>query len=138
MKLTAKTRYGIRTMIEIGMNDGPIFQKDIAKKQELTEKFLDQIIAGLKKANLIQNSAGKKSGYILSHPSDEITAYDIYNALEPSVHVIGCLCDNEYCTKDDCASKGLWAGLNEQIKEYMESKNLSSLIAQQKEFNKKA
>jgi len=80
MKINTKIRYGLRTMIEIALNENQsgVLQKDIAKNQQLSEKYLDQIIASLKVSGLIVNAGGKKSGYILNKPLSEIKIYDIY------------------------------------------------------------
>src|SRR5690554_4558994 len=85
MKITTKTRYGLRAMIEIARetNEQGILQKEIARRQDLSNKYLDQIILGLKLADLIMNVHGKKSGYILARPAEEITLFDIYQAFEP-------------------------------------------------------
>ncbi|HRS19749.1 MAG TPA: Rrf2 family transcriptional regulator, partial [Bacteroidales bacterium] len=68
MKLNTKTRYGLRAIIEIAMNSSEhgVLQKDIAKTQNISNKYLDQIIAELKSADLIVNTGGKKSGYRLN------------------------------------------------------------------------
>ena len=82
MKFNTKTRYGIRSMLEIAMNkeqDG-VFQKDIAKNQNISIKYLDHIIHSLKASRLIVNVRGKKSGYTLTREPSEITMFDIHNA----------------------------------------------------------
>ncbi|RPJ74506.1 MAG: Rrf2 family transcriptional regulator, partial [Alphaproteobacteria bacterium] len=93
MQFNTKIHYGIRAMIEIALASKVkgIYQKDIAKNQEISNKYLDQIIAALKAKGLIRNLKGKKSGYILNHEPSSITIYDIYKAFEPEILLLDCL-----------------------------------------------
>jgi Rrf2 family protein len=87
MRFSTKTRYGIRAMIAIAEADQSkgILQKDIARNQDISNKYLDQIILGLKVAGLINNIKGHKSGYILTRDAETITIYDIHCAFEPGI-----------------------------------------------------
>jgi Rrf2 family protein len=84
MKFSTKTRYGLRALIEIAKDElgEGVFQKDISKNQDISIKYLDQIIQSLKVAGLIVNVKGKKSGYILTRKPSEITVYDIHRAFK--------------------------------------------------------
>ncbi len=138
MKFNTKTRYAIRTMIEIALHsgEGGIYQKDIARKQKISFKYLDQIISGLKAVNLIVNAEGKKSGYKLSRNSNDITTYDIYKAFEPELNVVDCLNHDNDCARDkSCATKHFWNGLNANVVNYLSSVTLSKLAKEQKELD---
>ncbi|MCF8307547.1 MAG: Rrf2 family transcriptional regulator [Bacteroidales bacterium] len=130
MRSNTKVRYGLRTMIQIGLDsDRGILQKDIAKKQEISNKYLDQIIAPLKAEGLIEKARNPHAGYILSRPAREITAYDIYKAFEPELSMAPCAQEEGKCTrKNMCAAEHFWSGLNQQIKAYFESQTLEQLI----------
>ena len=82
MKINTKIRYGLRTMIEIAgcLDPEGILQKDIAKNQNISVKYLDYIISALKLKGLIMNVRGRGSGYRLARPIDEITMLYIYSA----------------------------------------------------------
>jgi Rrf2 family protein len=130
MKVNTKIRYGLRTMLEIALcedNTG-ILQKDIAKNQQISQKYLDQIIAALKAADLIMNLSGKKSGYILKRPKSEITIYDIYKAFEPELSIVHCVNRPVTCfiTKL-CVANEYWAGLNEVILNYLKGTTLENI-----------
>ena len=130
MKFSTKTRYGIRTMLEIALNDQQdgVFQKDIAKKQDISVKYLDHIIHSLKAAGLIVNVRGKKSGYILTRSAGEITMLDIHNAFEPGICVIDCLAQGVECEREDfCQAKGFWGELNYRIQDYFKSVTLEDI-----------
>lgn len=134
MKFNTKTRYGLRTMIELAMLEGDkgILQKDISKKQNISMKYLDHIIAQLKAAGLINNVAGKKSGYKLTRSADKISTYDIYRAFDHNLSIIDCLSEEGLCRRDRiCAARDFWDKLNESIINYMDSVRLSDLSEKQ-------
>jgi Rrf2 family protein len=130
LRFSTKTRYGIRTMIEIARHSPEvgIFQKDISINQDISVKYLDHIIHALKTARLVINVKGKKSGYILTRKPSEITILDIHNAFEPGICVVECLSDQIKCHREaECMAKGFWKGLNTQLTEYFKSVTLEDL-----------
>jgi Rrf2 family protein len=139
MKFNTKTRYGLRTMLELTLNaerDEGTLQKEIAENQDVSVKYLDHIIADLKAAGLIVNARGKKSGYILKKPAEEITIYDIYVAFEDELVIIDCLHVHGECPKKGtCVLKEYWCDLNNSIKSSMESQNLKDLAEKHKIAN---
>ncbi|MEF8811854.1 MAG: Rrf2 family transcriptional regulator [Bacteroidales bacterium] len=138
MKVNTKTRYGLRTMIEIALqeNNRGILQKDIAKREDISEKYLDHIIAGLKAAGLITNVAGKKSGYMLTQPANKLTTYDIYKAFNNDLALADCLEQGKQCNKEEfCAANDFWNELNDHIKEKMNSVTLKQLAEKQNELH---
>ena len=139
MKFNTKTRYGLRAMLEIAReyHAGGILQKDIASRQEISNKYLDHIIFSLKVAGLITNVKGKKSGYILSRPASEITILDIHKAFEPGICVIDCLMMNYQCERENiCSAKQFWSELNKIIADYFRSTTLEELLIKQVELEK--
>ncbi|UCH13802.1 MAG: Rrf2 family transcriptional regulator [Bacteroidales bacterium] len=134
MKFNTKTRYGLRTMIELAMLEGDkgILQKDISKNQDISMKYLDHIVAQLKAAGLINNVAGKKSGYRLTRSADKISIYDIYRAFDHDLSIIDCLSEEGLCRRDKmCAARNFWDELNNNIINYMASVKLSDLSEKQ-------
>lgn len=132
MKFNTKTRYGVRTILEIALNqsEGSVFQKDIAKNQEISVRYLDNIIAALKTAGLITTAHGKKSGYILTRKPSEISIYDIHTAFEPDINIVDCLEVNKECEKElSCASKFFWNELNDMIVDYLKSKTIADMVS---------
>jgi Rrf2 family protein len=132
LKISTRTRYGLRTMLEIaqsGSLDKGVFQKDISKNQEISNKYLDHIIQALKTSQLITNVRGKKSGYILARQASEITVFDIHRAFEPGICLIECLSGSFKCPMEDgCLTKGFWGQLNNLILNYFKSVTLEDLI----------
>jgi Rrf2 family protein len=134
LKFSTKTRYGIRAILEIAMNAGEngIYQKEISHNQDISYKYLDQIINALKVAGLVTKAAGRKSGYVLTRNPTEITVYDIHNAFEPGICVIDCIEMNFSCDREKfCSLKGFWGQLNNQIIEYFKSTTIKDLMEKQ-------
>jgi Rrf2 family protein len=128
MKFNTKTRYGVRVVFELALNEdreGGTLQKEIAESQDVSIKYLDQIISSLKRAGLISNIAGKKSGYVLARPANEISIYDVYSAFEDNLAIIDCLLTEGECPrKGMCVMKDYWCDLNETIRNSMMSMNV--------------
>ncbi len=134
MKFNTKTRYGVRVVLELALNadkEGGTYQKEIAASQDVSVKYLDHIISALKKAGLIANLGGKKSGYILTRPANEITIYDVYAAFDDELAIIDCLIAEGHCPrKDICAMKEYWCELNDTIRRNMQSMDMRTMASQ--------
>lgn len=135
MKLNTKVRYGLRSMIEIALqkNKSGVLQKEIAENQEISEKYLDHIISDLKRAGLIINANGKKSGYVLAKYKSRITVYDIFKAFEADLSIIQCICIPKSCKRSSkCTARNFWTELNNEISSYMKKTSLADLIKLEK------
>ncbi len=119
-------------MLEIAQSGSAkkgIFQKDISKNQEISNKYLDHIIQALKTSQLISNVKGKKSGYVLARNASEITMFDIHRAFEPGICLIECLSGSFQCPMEDgCLTKGFWGQLNNIIIKFFKSVTLEDLM----------
>jgi Rrf2 family protein len=140
MKINSKVRYGLRTLIELGLHEekAGMFQKDIAQNQQLSEKYLDPIIAALKTTGLITNLSGKKSGYILAKPASEISIYDIYRSFEPELSIIHCLNKPVTCFNSRiCVANEYWMGLNDVMTNYLKKTTLQDIVIKHIKIKKK-
>jgi len=129
MKINTKIRYGLRTMVAIACCEEPrgILQKEISEKQDISNKYLDAIVASLKSKGLITNFRGKGSGYKLTRPAEQITMYDIYTAFEPIV-VVECLDNPEFCALECCcAANKYWTEMKLDFATMLRSKTLLSI-----------
>jgi len=127
-------------MIEVAMQgtERGVFQKEISERQEISFKYLDQIIASLKASGLIVNSDGRMSGYILSKEPGEISVYDIYKAFEHELKIIDCLDGEGNCLRESkCATREFWKDLNNLIVEYLDSTSLKDLAEKQAKINER-
>jgi len=138
LKFNTKTRYGVRTVLEIALSNSStgIYQKDIAKNQLISVRYLDHIIAALKTAGLITTIRGKKSGYVLTRKPEEISLLDIHNAFDYDINIVDCLAINKDCDKEHtCATKIYWDELNDIIKNYLKNKTVADLVVKHYELN---
>ena len=127
-------------MIELAMHgsDTGVYQKEISERQEISFKYLDQIIASLKASGLIVNSEGRMSGYILSKNPEEINVYDVFKAFQHELMIIDCLQGEGNCSREGkCATRDFWDGLNKLIVEYLESTSLNDLAQKQVAINER-
>ena len=143
MKISTKGRYALRIMLDIAMHDDGKYipLKDIAKRQNLTVKYLEQIISLLNKAGYLQSLRGNTGGYRLAKNLDEYVVGDILRVTEGDLAPVACLkkCGG-FCQREDiCNTVSFWRGLDRVINEYVDSYTLKDLLkqAQDKVNNKK-
>lgn len=131
MKISTKGRYALRIMIDLAMhNDGSfITLKDIAMRQEISNKYLEQIISKLNKAGYLETARGNTGGYRLAKEPKEYIVGDILRATEGDLTPIYCLVEEEECTrKEICKTHSFWKGLDNVISEYVDSKTLEDVL----------
>ncbi|HOV90545.1 MAG TPA: Rrf2 family transcriptional regulator [Syntrophorhabdaceae bacterium] len=135
MKISTKGRYGLRAMIDIAANstDGaPVFLSEIAKRQGVSEKYLEHIFSILHKAGLVKAIRGRKGGYLLQREPDGISLYEIISALEGPCTLVDCVNDLKICSKaETCITRDIWKLLGERIEGYLKDYNLSALVRMQ-------
>lgn len=131
MKISTKGRYALRVMIDLAMNSNGkyISLKDIAERQEISNKYLEQIISLLNKAGYLEAARGNTGGYKLIKQPKEYNVGDILRATEGDLTPIYCLTKDGECNrKKDCKTYSFWKGLDNVINEYIDSKTLEDLI----------
>jgi Rrf2 family protein len=139
LKFSTKTRYGLRAILEIAKNNDQngVFQKEIAEKQAISNKYLDHIIASLKASGLIRNVKGKKSGYVLTRKPEEISVLDVHNAFEHGICVIECMDSNFTCErKIHCDTFPFWTKLNLVVLEFFKGTTLNDLLKEEQAENR--
>ena len=131
MKISTKGRYALRVMIDLAINNNGNFisLKDIAKRQEISNKYLEQIIAMLNKAGYLETARGNNGGYKLLKSPKEYVVGDILKATEGDLKPIYCLTEESKCNRrKNCKTYNFWKGLDNVIDEYINSKTLEDLI----------
>lgn len=132
MKISTKGRYALKIMIDLAMNDngGYIPLKDIALRQEVSNKYLEQIISILNKAGYLNSTRGNTGGYKLARKPEEYRIGDILRLAEGDLAPIMCLADKDNkCTKQDqCITLSFWKGLDDVIEKYVDSKTLADIV----------
>lgn len=131
MKISTKGRYALSIMIDLAINDNGKFisLKDIANRQGISNKYLEQIISKLNKAGYLETSRGNNGGYKLAKKSSEYTVGDILRATEGDLAPIICLMEDGSCNKkESCITYSFWEGLDKVINDYVDSKTLEDII----------
>jgi len=131
MKLSTKTRYGMRAILELAEHygQGPLQTNVIAQRQDISAKYLEQLMAILKASGLIKSVRGARGGYVLARKPVEIKLSEVFYGLEGPVVTVECLEDQSACKRiADCVSRQLWAQVQEAITKILESMTLQDLI----------
>lgn len=131
MLISTKGRYALRVLIDLAEQPGDTFVplKEIAQRQEISEKYLESILRILVKAEVLTGVRGKGGGYRYTRPPEEYTVGSILRYTEDSLAPVACLDGKERdCTrKEDCRTLGLWIGLDKVIQEYLDNITLADL-----------
>lgn len=133
MKLSTKGRYGLRAMIEIAMSkeEGPITTHTIAKRQGISERYLEQLLIPLKQAGLVKSLRGAQGGYILGRDAEKITAGDVIRVLEGPIGPVDCIGEiyTQECSRaDHCVTRNLWEKVHDAISSVLDSYTLADLV----------
>lgn len=130
MKISTKGRYALRMMIDLAVHkdEGVIALKDIAKRQNISKKYLEQIVPLLNRADLLRTIRGYQGGYALSRDPKDYTVREILLVTEGSLAPVACLQSNNECEmRSTCPTLHVWEGLNNVINEYLDGITLADL-----------
>ena len=131
MRISTKGRYALRIMIDLATNGNGNFisLKSIADRQQISNKYLEQIISMLNKAGFLETARGNAGGYRLSKKQSEYKVGDILRATEGDLAPVMCVTGESDCArKNGCKTFTFWEGLDNVINEYIDSKTLEDLI----------
>ncbi len=135
MKLSTRSRYGTRLMLDMAQHykEGPIQLGDIAKRQDVSVKYLEQIIIPLKKARYIKSVRGPKGGHTLTKPPEQITVAEIVALLEAGTNLVDCTEDSTVCERADrCPTRLIWQEASEAMFARLQSITLADLVEKAK------
>ncbi|MGN1180615.1 MAG: RrF2 family transcriptional regulator [Suilimivivens sp.] len=137
MKISTKGRYALRLMLDLALhdNDAPVRIKDIAARQDISDKYLEQIISSLNKAGYVKSIRGPQGGYKLAKDPSAYTVGMILRLTEGSLAPVACLDDEEnMCDRQEtCATLRLWQQLDDAIKSVVDTVTLANLVDWQQE-----
>ena len=139
MKISTKGRYALRLMIDLAMNSvgEPVSLKDVAKRQGISEKYLEQIISVLNRAGYVKSIRGAQAGYLLRRAPEEYTVGMILRLTEGSLAPVTCVEDGDFpCERqENCVTVILWKKINDAINSVVDSITLQDLVDWQNEKN---
>ena len=135
MKITTKGRYGMRAIVDLAMyaDEGPVPLGKISERQEISEGYLEQIFAKLKKAGLIDSVRGVSGGYVLARDPADISVGDILRALEGDLSPLECpaLAADAACSNEqNCVTKFVWKKINDSLEDTVNHISLEELRRQ--------
>jgi Rrf2 family protein len=131
MKISTRGRYVLRAMIELGLNygKGPILLKDIAINQNISEKYLSQLMSIMRRAGLVSLVRGVGGGYLIVKKPDVISLAEILYPIEGNMTLVDCISNPNVCiNSNNCVSRPTWIDLSQLIKNYLESTTLEDII----------
>lgn len=131
MKLSTRSRYGTRIILELArrFGEGPTQVNEIARIQQIPVKYLEQLIRTLKKANLISSVRGSKGGHYLNEQPDKISVGRIVRLFEGQTDLVECVSSPEKCERaDDCRVRSVWMEATEAMYEKLDGVTIADLI----------
>ena len=135
MKISTKTRYGMRFMIDLAQRrgEGCVALKDVAERQGLSKKYLEQVVAPLTGAGLLRVTRGYQGGYELARAPEDITLADVVSASEDGLELLDCLSGAFTCERQDgCLSRRIWGGLEQAVRDYLAGITLAEAAADER------
>ena len=137
MKISTKGRYALRMLIDLAehRSNGYISLKEISERQDISKKYLEQIIPILNRTDILRANRGSQGGYMLAQDPDKYTVGDILRLTEGSLSPVECVDQNPIeCPRSaDCSTLPIWQGLSKVINEYLDSITLQDIVDQQRE-----
>lgn len=136
MKLSTRTRYGLRAIIELAEHNGeaPLQTKVIAGSQDISVKYLEQLMTILRSAGFVRSIRGSKGGYMLAKSPNQIRLSDVFDCLEGHVTTVECVEDRSFCERaEDCVARQVWAEVQQAIKNVLQSITLQDLVDRTKD-----
>jgi len=135
MRLSTRSRYGVRMMFEFALkfNQGPVFLKEVAKMQGISFKYLSKLVIPLKSAGLLQSVRGANGGYMLAKHPSQITIRMIVEKLEGDVSLVECAENPQVCKRNvDCVARTIWKKTDEAIMQVLDGITLQDMVDEYK------
>jgi len=136
MRLSTKGRYAARAMLDLALHygQGPILLKDIARRQQISERYLEHVIIPLRAAGLVTSARGAHGGFALAKPPSEIRLSEIIQVVEGSIAPVDCVDDPKVCSRAEfCVTRDLWAEMERAMSGVLKSTTLQDLVRRQRE-----
>jgi len=136
MEISTKGRYGLKAMVNIGVYSSleNVTKKSISEREDISEKYLEQILSALRKNGLVNSKKGPQGGYTLARNSSKITVGDILRALEGELQVVNLEEYDDSNIMELCLKKNVWNKLNKEINNLVDSITLEELVQEYKAY----
>lgn len=142
MRLSTRGHYGLKAMFDLAQNygSGPISLKTVAERQNLSDHYLEQLFAMLKKSKLVKSMRGAQGGYVLAREPAEIKVGDVIRALEGPIAPVYCVSEEDpgSCDEADyCITRTVWARVRDGLAELLDSISLADMCREAEESQKR-
>ena len=132
MMVSAKGRYALRIFIDLAQNqgDGFVALSEVSKRQDVSLKYLETIVATLVRGGLLRSQRGISGGYRLAKDAKDISIYEIFNITEGSLSPVACInCGEGFCNRANvCFTKEMWRGVDNLLNNYFKSISVQDLL----------
>jgi len=140
LKLSTKGRYGLRAIIDLARysENEPVSISSISSRQDISERYLEQLVGMLRKAGLVKSIRGASGGYVLAKDMKEISVGDVLRALEGDLEPVKCMAfegEGGCSSSGECVTKYVWQKINESITQTVDNMKLSELVNESKIIN---
>ncbi len=135
MKLSTRTRYGTRALLDLALHsgEGPVLLREVAQRQQISHMYLEHLITPLIAAGIIRSTRGARGGIWLAKSPQEIKLSEVIRALEGSIAPVECVNDPKYCPRSElCVTRDIWGELKKAMNGVLESTTLQDLVERQK------
>ena len=132
MKISTKGRYGLRILMDLALHESekPRLIRDIAKSQQISEKYISRLVIALRKAGMIRSVRGVNGGFHIAMKPEEITLLDVIEVMEGPLSIVDCVSAPKKCVHSkDCAPREVWCKLNDDIRALMRKTTLADILA---------
>lgn len=135
MKISTRGRYGLRALVELARHYGkrPVEMGRIAKREEVSRKYLHALFTSLKSTGLIRGVRGSGGGYVLVKEPSKVTLWEVLNVLEGSLSLVPCVEDKSFCKRArSCVARETWERLSKAMESHLSKVTLSDLVGRKK------
>ena len=132
MKISTKGRYGLRILMDLALHQSekPRLIRDIAKSQQISEKYISRLVIALRKAGMVRSVRGVNGGFHLAMKPEDITLLDVIEVMEGPVSIVDCVSAPKRCARhENCAPREIWCKLNDDIRGLMRGTTLADILA---------
>ena len=139
MKVSKKVDYGVRALMELAQHygNGVVQSSEIARRQQIPEPYLDQLLTVLRKSGLIRSRSGPQGGHALAKPANEITLAEVVISLEGTIAPISCLDMNDGCSRiGACAPRDVWQAVEKAILGVLNTISIQELVTKQQRLER--
>lgn len=138
MKLSTRARYAVRMMTDLAdrYGEGPVLLKDVARREDISEKYLSLIVIPLRTAGLVQSKRGARGGYRLAREPADISVNDILVAVEGPISMVDCISASGSCSRISvCPARDVWGLLGDSMTQALGAISLTDLVQTRRQKN---